>query len=98
MPTLKCPQKPKKKPTEKLLNWDAHYVGISVLRERQRNSITLEELVDEVMPLLSRSAHTIIGGQIPVFTAWGVEDLKQNMALLKNHYSLRHLNYLDDRT
>jgi hypothetical protein len=60
--------------------------------------ITLEELVDEVMPLLYRSAHTIIGGQIPVFTEWGVEDLKQNMMLLKNHYSLRHLNYLDDRT
>lgn len=62
------------------------------------NSITLEELVDEVMPLLYRSAHTIIGGQIPVFTEWGVEDLKQNMMLLKNHYSLRHLNYLDDCT
>jgi hypothetical protein len=93
MPTLKCPPKPKKKPTEKLLN-----VGIKVLRERQQNSITLEELVDEVMPLLYRSAHTIIGGQIPVFTEWGVEDLKQNMMLLKNHYSLRHLNYLDDRT
>jgi hypothetical protein len=98
MPTAKCPQKPKKKPTEKLLNWDAHYVGIKALRERQRNSITLEELVDEVMPLLSHSAHTIIGGQIPVFTAWGVEDLKLNMALLKNHYSLKHLNYLDDCT
>ena len=98
MPTLKCPQKPKKKPTEKLLNWDAHYVGISALRERQRNSITLEEVAYEAALLLSRSAHTIIGGQIPVFTAWGVEDLKQNMALLKNHYSLRHLNYLDDRT
>jgi hypothetical protein len=24
--------------------------------------------------------------------------LKQNMMLLKNHYSLKHLNYLDDRT
>jgi hypothetical protein len=55
--------------------------------------ITLEELVDEVMPLLYRSAHTIIGGQIPVFTEWVVSDLKQNMMLLKNHYSLRHLSY-----
>lgn len=86
MPTLKCPQKPKKKPTEKLLNWDAHYVGISALRERQRNSITLEEVVEEVMPLLYRSAHTIIGGQIPQFMAWGVSDLKGNMAYLKSSY------------
>jgi hypothetical protein len=81
---------------EKSLNWDAHYVGIKAIKERQQNSITLEELVDEVMPLLSHSARTIIGGQIPVFTEWGVEDLKQNMMLLKNHYSLRHLNYLHD--
>jgi hypothetical protein len=58
--------------------------------------ITLEELVDEVMPLLYRSAHTIIGGQIPVFTEWGVKDLKQNMMLLKNHYSLRHLTLLNE--
>jgi valyl-tRNA synthetase len=93
MPTPKCPPKPKKKPTEKLLNWDAHYVGISALRERQRNSITLEEVVDEAMRLLSPSAPIITEDQIPQFTAWGVEDLKQNMMLLKNHYSLRHLNY-----
>ena len=86
MPTPKCPRKPKKKPTEKLLNWDAHYVGIKALRERQQKSITLEELVSEVMPLLSRSAHTIIGGQIPVFTAWDVVDLKGNMAYLKSSY------------
>jgi hypothetical protein len=93
MPTLKCPPKPKKKLTEKLLNWDAHYVGISALRERQRNSITLEELVDEVMPLLSPYALSTIEDRIPVFTEWGVNDLKQNMALLKNHYSLRRLSY-----
>jgi hypothetical protein len=86
MPTPKCPPKPKKTPTEKLLNWDAHYVGIKALRERQQKSITLEELVSEVMPLLSRSAHTIIGGQIPVFTAWDVVDLKGNMAYLKSSY------------
>jgi hypothetical protein len=27
---------------------------------------------------------------------WGVSDLRQNMALLKNHYSLRHLTLLND--
>jgi hypothetical protein len=87
MPTLKCPQKPKKKPSEKLLNWDAHYVGISALRERQRNSITLEELVDEVMPLLSPYALSTIEDQIPVFTEWVENALKQNMPLQKNNYS-----------
>jgi hypothetical protein len=57
--------------------------------------ITLEELVDEVMPLLSVSAmNTTL--EIPVFMDWGVSDLKQNMALLKNHYSLRHLTLLND--
>ena len=59
------------------------------------NYITLEELVDEVMPLLSASAmNTTL--EIPVFMDWGVSDLKQNMALLKNHYSLRHLTLLND--
>ena len=56
------------------------------------NSITLDELVREVLPLLSPYAPTTIVDQIPVFMAWGVSDLKQNMAYLKNHYSLRHLN------
>jgi len=86
MPTPKCPLKPKKKPSEKLLNWDAHYVGIKALRERQQKSITLEELVSEVLPLLSRCVHTTTGGQIPQFTAWDVADLKGNMAYLKNSY------------
>jgi hypothetical protein len=35
----------------------------------QRKSITLEELVNEVVPLLSRSVPSIIG-EIPVFTDW----------------------------
>jgi hypothetical protein len=57
--------------------------------------ITLEELVDEVMPLLSDSVtNTIL--EMPVFMDWGVSDLRQNMALLKNHYSLRHLTLLND--
>jgi hypothetical protein len=59
------------------------------------NYITLEELVDEVMPLLSAYAmNTTL--EIPVFMDWGVSDLRQNMALLKNHYSLRHLTLLND--
>ena len=86
MPTLKCPQKPKKKPTEKLLNWDAHYVGISALRERQRNSITLEEVAYEAAVLLFRSAPITIEDQIPQFMAWDARDLKGSMAYLKSSY------------
>jgi hypothetical protein len=82
----------RKKFSEELLNWDAHYVGIKALKERQQNSITLDELVREVLPLLYLYAPITIEDQIPVFTVWGVSDLKQNMAYLKNHYSLRHLN------
>jgi hypothetical protein len=87
MPTPKCPPKPKKKPTEKLLNWDAHYVGISALRERQRNSITLEEIISLALKHPSlRSAPIITEDQIPVFTGWAASDLKGNMAYLKNSY------------
>ena len=78
------------KNTEKLLNWDAHYVGISALRERQQNCITLEEVVDEVMPLLYRFAPITIEEQIPVFTEWVENALKQTMPLQKNNYSNKH--------
>jgi valyl-tRNA synthetase len=86
MQTTKCQPKPKKKSSEKLLNWDAHYVGISALRELQRNSITLEEVVDEAIRLLSPSAPIITEAQIPQFTAWAASDLKGNMAYLKSSY------------
>jgi hypothetical protein len=91
MPTLKCPPKPKKKPTVKLLNWDAHYVGILALKERQRNSITLEEVAYEAAVLLSRSAPITIEAQIPVFTEWVENALKQSMPLQKNIYWNKHL-------
>ena len=83
----------KKNTTEKLLNWDAHYVGIKAMRELPVNCITLDELVKEVMPLLSDSAPNTIEDQIPVFMEWEESDLKGNMALLKKHYTLRHLGY-----
>ena len=92
MPTPKCPQKPKKKPTEKLLNWDAHYVGIKALKERQQNSITLEEVAYEAAVLLSRYAPITIEEQIPVFTEWVENALKGNTELQKNNYSKKHLN------
>ena len=83
----------KKNTTEKSLNWAAHYVGIKEMRERQQNCITLDELVREVMPLLSDYARSTIEAQIPVFMEWEESDLKGNMALLKKHYSQRHLGY-----
>ena len=80
----------KKKSAEKLLNWDAHYVGISALKERQRNSITLEEVAYEAAVLLYRSVPITIEEQIPVFTEWVENALKQNMPLQKNNYSNKH--------
>ena len=80
----------KKKNTEKLLNWDAHYVGIKAMRELQRNSITLEEVAFEAALLLSRYAPITIEDQIPVFTEWVENALKQSMPLQKNSYSSKH--------
>jgi len=82
----------RKKHLEESLNWDAHYAGIKAMRERQQNCITLEELVDEVMPLLSRYAPTTIASQIPQFTAWEGVDLKGNMAYLKIPFLSKHYN------
>jgi hypothetical protein len=76
----------KKKSTEKLLNWDAHYVGISAMRELQRNSITLEEVAFEAAVLLSPSAPIITEAQIPVFTAWAASDLTGSLVYLKSSY------------
>jgi hypothetical protein len=54
--------------------------------------ITLEELVDEVMPLLSAYAPIITEDQIPQFTAWAASDLKGNMAYLKSSYMSKPWN------
>jgi hypothetical protein len=48
--------------------------------------ITLEEVVDEVMPLLLAYAPIITEDQIPQFMAWDARDLKGNMAYLKSSY------------
>jgi hypothetical protein len=62
----------------RLLNWDAHYVGIKATLERQRNCITLDELCQEVLPLLYLYVPITIEDQIPVFTEWVDEALKRN--------------------
>jgi hypothetical protein len=70
---------------EKLLNWDAHYVGIKAMKERHANCITLDELVKEVLPLLSDSAPIIIEAQIPVFMEWVESALKGSILLRKKN-------------
>ena len=87
----------KKNTTGKLLNWDAHYVGIKAMREHQQNCITLDELLKEVMPLLSRYAPTITEAQIPVFMAWDGKDLNGSMASLKIPYLSKHFYLSRDK-
>lgn len=59
----------KKNITANLQSLVALYATSSATKELQQKSITLDELVSEVLPLLSRSAPNIIG-EIPVFTEW----------------------------
>jgi hypothetical protein len=57
----------KNKSSEKSLNWDAHYVGIKAMKERQQNYITLDELALEASRLLFRCVPFTIEEQVPVF-------------------------------
>jgi len=75
----------RKKFSDELLNWGVHYVGIKEMRERQQNCITLEELVNEVMPLLYRFAPTTIEDQIPVFTEWAENALSGSILSRKKN-------------
>jgi hypothetical protein len=79
----------RKKSIVKLLNWDAHYVGIKATRERQQNYITLDELLNEVLPLLSPFVRTTIEDQIPVFTEWAANALKESTGSPRNNYWYR---------
>ena len=71
--------------TEKLLNWDAHYVGIKAMRERQQNCITLDELCLETLRQLYHFAPITIEDQIPVFTEWVVNGLSKNIKSQKKN-------------
>jgi valyl-tRNA synthetase len=82
----------KKRNTEKLLNWDAHYVGIKATKERQQNCITLDELVKEVMPLLSPYA-PIITEEAVAFTFWVESALKGSILLQKKNSWYRPRTY-----
>jgi hypothetical protein len=76
----------KKKETEELLNWDAHYVGISALRERQRTCITLEEVISLVLKHPSFLSARITIPEVAVFTSMDTSDLVGSMAYLKSSY------------
>ena len=75
----------KKKNSEKLLNWDAHYVGIKATRERQQNCITLDEICLETLRQLYRYAPITIEDQIPVFTEWVVSGSSWSTKSRKNN-------------
>jgi len=49
------------------------------MKALQQRSITLDELVLEVMPLLSPYVHTTIEDQIPVFTEWVANALSESI-------------------
>jgi hypothetical protein len=74
--------------TEKSLNWDAHYVGISSLRKRQHraNCITLDEVALEATRLLLAYVPTTIEDQIPVFTEWVVSGSSWNTKSQKKNF------------
>jgi hypothetical protein len=76
----------KKKNTEKSLNWDAHYVGIKAMKERQQNCITLDEVAYEAAVQLYRSVPFTIEGQIPVFTEWVANASSKNTESRKNSF------------
>ena len=83
----------RKRFSDELLNWGAHYVGIKAMRERQQNCITLDELVSEVLPLLYRYAPSTIEDQIPVFTEWAENALNGSILSRKNSYSKKRKGY-----
>jgi hypothetical protein len=77
---------------KKSLNWDAHYVGIKAMKELQQNSITLDELVKEVLPLLSPYVPITIEAQVPVFMEWAGALLKNTTPSRKNNSWYRPKN------
>jgi hypothetical protein len=71
----------------KLQDSDASSVGILDTKELQQNYITLEEVVDETLLLLSRYVLNTTE-EILVFTDLGVKDLKRSIRYLKRTYPL----------
>jgi hypothetical protein len=90
---LEYPQLKKKENI--LIEWRelaAYYASTKGTKAHLPNYITLDELVNEVMPLLSHYAPITIEAQIPVFTVWAENALKESMPSRKNNswYRPRH--------
>jgi len=69
----------------KLQDSDVSSVGILDTKERQQNYITLEEVVDETMLLLSRYVLNTTE-EILVFTDLDAKHLKRSMSYLRRTY------------
>jgi phosphoribosyl-dephospho-CoA transferase len=69
----------------KLQDSDASSVGILDTKEHQQNYITLEEVVDETMLLLSRYVLNTTE-EILVFTDLDAKHLKRSMSYLRRTY------------
>jgi hypothetical protein len=72
---------------EKWQDSDASSVGTLDTKEHPQKYITLEELVDETLPLLSRYVLNTTE-EILVFTDLDVKDLKRSIRYLKRTYPL----------
>jgi hypothetical protein len=83
----------RKKSIAKLVNWDAHYVGIKATKEHQRNSITLDEVAYEAAVQLFRFAPITIEDQIPVFTEWVENALSESILSRKKSYWHKQRNF-----
>ena len=68
-------------------DWAASSATRKAMKALQQRSITLDELVVEVMPLLSPYVHTTIEDQIPVFTEWVENALSESILLQKKNCS-----------
>ena len=79
----------------KLQDWDVSFVStLDMVKVHPQKYITLDELVKEVMPLLSDCVPNTIE-EIPVFTSWDAKDLKGNMEHLKNYYIHKQCQLLE---
>ena len=65
----------------------ASFVTNKAMKGLQQRYITLDELVNEVMPLLSPCAPITIEAQIPVFTEWVANALSESTLLQKKNCS-----------
>ena len=66
-------------------DWAASSATRKAMKALQQRSITLDELVVEVMPLLSPYVRITIEDQIPVFTEWVENALSESILLQKKN-------------